>query len=62
MQMRPFLSMAHCGRQRYKRRVKSIKDNINEDDDVEDVEDDTDDVVEKSSREETKKVSGRSSV
>jgi hypothetical protein len=45
MQMRPFLSMVHCGRRRYERRVKSIKD-INEDDDVEDVEDDTDDVVE----------------
>jgi hypothetical protein len=45
MQMMPFLSMAHCGRRRYERRVKSIED-INKDDDVEDVEDEkTADVV-----------------
>ena len=50
MQMRPFLSMAHCGRRRYEKRVKSIKD-INEDDNVEDVKDDTDDVVEEKQHE-----------
>ncbi len=44
MQMMPLLSMAHCGRRRYERRVKSIED-INKDDDVEDVEDETADVV-----------------
>jgi hypothetical protein len=44
MQMRPYLSMAHCGRRRYERRVKSVED-INNDDDVEDVEDETADVV-----------------
>ncbi len=43
--------MVHCGRRRYERRVKSIKD-INEDDDVEeDVKDDTDDVVEEKQQE-----------
>ncbi len=60
MQMKTFLSMVHCGRRRYERRVKSIED-INEDDDVEDVKDDTDDVVEEKQREETKKACGRSS-
>ncbi len=42
--------MAHCGKRRYEKRVKSIKD-INEDDDVEDVKDDTDDVVEEKQQE-----------
>ncbi len=42
--------MAHCGRRRYEKRVKSIKD-INEDDNVEDVKVDTDDVVEEKQQE-----------
>ncbi len=50
MQMMPFLSIAHCGRRRYEKRDKSIKD-INEDDDVEDVKDDTDDVVKEKQQE-----------
>jgi hypothetical protein len=50
MQTRPFLSMVHCGRRRYEKRVKSIKD-INGDDNVEDVKDDTDDVVEEKQQE-----------
>jgi hypothetical protein len=42
--------MAHCGRRRYEKRVKSIKD-INEDENIEDVKDDTDDVVEEKQQE-----------
>ncbi len=42
--------MVHCGRRRYEKRVKSIKD-INEDDNVEDVKDDTDDFVEEKQQE-----------
>ncbi len=51
MQMMPYLSMAHCGRRRYERRVKNIED-INKEDDVED---ETADVVKEKQREKSRK-------